>query len=56
MVAVIREPIHPNTGIILRPSPVPPGFLPEPGGRLQDAELVTVWIDVKPVRARARDC
>jgi hypothetical protein len=43
MVAVLREPHSPEYGnhpdTIAR---VWPGFLPVPGGRLQDAELVTV--------------
>jgi hypothetical protein len=51
--AVIRESIHPNTAIIRNHRPVWPGFLPVPGGRLQDGELVTVWV-AKDMPAPAR--
>src|SRR5260370_35652353 len=52
MAAVIREPIHPNTAIIWRPSPGLARLLTSTR-RLQDAELVTGPIG-KDVPAPAR--
>ena len=42
MLAVIREPIHPKTAIIRRPSPGLARLLTSTRPRLQDAELATV--------------